>query len=230
MATVNGYTKEHMDEIVDDNIIDGNVVSGDLILVTRGGDPINAGSVIGPVGPVGPSGIEVVTSTTRPSSPYDGQHIYESDTFKDLIWNATKAGWFPPWNTMWGILSKQELTANSPSYHSSSNTDMVLSSVTLRNDRHYELCANFTAVLGALGAFWTFEFTVDGTQVGRIGQCSEDGLGEPSMGSTIYSPVTTGSKTIRVYAREVSGAEAVLLAASATVKRSLWVKDIGPEV
>lgn len=46
MATVTGYTAEHMDELMDQNIIGGEVDgTGHLILETRGGDEIDAGSV-----------------------------------------------------------------------------------------------------------------------------------------------------------------------------------------
>lgn len=50
MATVNGYTAEHTEEVFDESIVDGEVVGDDLILTTRGGTPINAGDVRGPIG------------------------------------------------------------------------------------------------------------------------------------------------------------------------------------
>ena len=34
-------------------------------------------------------GAAVVTSSTRPSSPWDGQIIYETDTLSARIWNGT---------------------------------------------------------------------------------------------------------------------------------------------
>lgn len=56
MGTVTGFTAEHMDELSDANIVDGNVVGDNLILTTRGGSDIDAGSVRGPQGDDGPTG------------------------------------------------------------------------------------------------------------------------------------------------------------------------------
>lgn len=58
MATVDGFTKERMLEIENTTVVDGNVVGDDLILLTREGTPINAGSVRGPEGDQGIQGIQ----------------------------------------------------------------------------------------------------------------------------------------------------------------------------
>lgn len=50
--------------------------------------PIVSG-VQGPTGPTGPAYTGVVTSTTRPSSPYEGQIIYETDTDMVAVWNGS---------------------------------------------------------------------------------------------------------------------------------------------
>ena len=49
----------------------------------------------------------VCTSATRPASPYEGQMIYETDTDKVLVWNGT--GWYPNWNTAWGLIAISDL-------------------------------------------------------------------------------------------------------------------------
>lgn len=56
MATVTGFTAARMLAIENDTVVDGDIVSGELILVTRGGTQINAGSVQGPQGTQGPKG------------------------------------------------------------------------------------------------------------------------------------------------------------------------------
>lgn len=38
-------------------------------------------------------GMKVVTSTTRPATPWDGQLIFETDTNYTLLWDATGAAW-----------------------------------------------------------------------------------------------------------------------------------------
>lgn len=57
MATVTSFTSERMLEIENTTVVDGEVNPGDghLILITREGTQIDAGSVIGPVGPPGPA-------------------------------------------------------------------------------------------------------------------------------------------------------------------------------
>jgi hypothetical protein len=35
------------------------------------------------------AGADLVTSTTRPSSPWDGQVIFETDTSKSFVWDGT---------------------------------------------------------------------------------------------------------------------------------------------
>ena len=54
MATVTSFTAERMLEIENTTIVDGEVQGDNLILLTREGTEIDAGSVRGPVGPVGP--------------------------------------------------------------------------------------------------------------------------------------------------------------------------------
>ena len=50
MATVTGFTAEHMLEMENATVVDGNVVGNNLILVTKDGTEINAGNVRGPQG------------------------------------------------------------------------------------------------------------------------------------------------------------------------------------
>ncbi|MET0786862.1 MAG: hypothetical protein ABWY25_09165, partial [Paenisporosarcina sp.] len=62
MATVTSFTAERMLAIENTTVVDGDVIGNDLVLLTREGTQINAGSVRGPqgiqglVGPQGPIG------------------------------------------------------------------------------------------------------------------------------------------------------------------------------
>lgn len=47
----------------------------------------------------------VCTSTSRPTTPYTGQIIYETDTNNILSWNGS--AWRQPWNTPWGTIDLQ---------------------------------------------------------------------------------------------------------------------------
>jgi Concanavalin A-like lectin/glucanases superfamily len=64
MATITGLTADRMIAIENASVVDGDVVGDNLILTTKGGTQINAGSVRGPQGAQGPVGsaLPVVTS------------------------------------------------------------------------------------------------------------------------------------------------------------------------
>ena len=82
MATVTSLTAERMLEIEAASVIDGEIISGNLILTTRGGTQINAGSAVGPAGPVGPVG---------PTSAIPGEiRLWPGTTLPDL---ATYGKW-----------------------------------------------------------------------------------------------------------------------------------------
>lgn len=92
VATVTGYTAPRMKEIEDSAIVSGIVVGDDLMLTRFDGEVINAGNVRGIQGPPGSSGdtaILIVTSTTRPSAPFDGSFIYETDTKRLYSWDGS---------------------------------------------------------------------------------------------------------------------------------------------
>lgn len=52
---------------------------------------------------------QICTSSTRPSSPFPGMQIYETDTKNTLFYDAT-LGWTPPWNSAWGVVGYTALT------------------------------------------------------------------------------------------------------------------------
>lgn len=91
MATITGLTAERMITMENATVISGQVVGTSLILTTRGGQTINAGSVQGPIGPAGGAFV-ICTSTTRPTytGVDQGKAIYETDTKLVRIWTGTR--------------------------------------------------------------------------------------------------------------------------------------------
>lgn len=81
MATVTGLTAERMIESENMSVVGGDIVGDNLVLTTRGGDTINAGSVRGPQGPQGPaiSSLDQVADVNAPT-PLVGQA---------LVWNGS---------------------------------------------------------------------------------------------------------------------------------------------
>jgi hypothetical protein len=70
------------------------------------------------------AGYSVVTSSTRPGSPSDGDFIYETDTGYVLWYDG--ANWLPPANVAWGLYLEGE-------------------SITLRSDRQYLVTGTITS-------------------------------------------------------------------------------------
>lgn len=63
-----------------------------------------------------PSSVDIVcTSATRPSSPFQGMRIYETDTYSTLVYTTVTTGWRPLWNMPWGrVAGTQLLTSQGP--------------------------------------------------------------------------------------------------------------------
>lgn len=73
MATVTGFTADHLVDLTDEMIVAGEVVGDDLILTQLDGTPVNAGNVRGPSGPTGAAssvpGPTGATGATGPTGP-----------------------------------------------------------------------------------------------------------------------------------------------------------------
>lgn len=83
MATVTGYTAEHIQELIDTMIASAAVVGGNLILTLHNGGTVNAGSVIGPTGATGATGT-VVNLDSIPDVDTTGVDVGDV-----LVWNGT---------------------------------------------------------------------------------------------------------------------------------------------
>ena len=70
----------------------------------------------------------VCTSTTRPTAPYEGQMIYETDTDKVLVWNGT--AWYPNWNMPWGIVDATAGGTSGKGYFKSSSNFSITTTET----------------------------------------------------------------------------------------------------
>lgn len=109
MTTIIGLTAERMQEIEAASIVDGEVIAGDLILTKHDGNPINAGSVIGPVGPPGPIGsipgeIKLWPSLTLPSEAEYGLWTWANGGIFVISEHPLAAGNIDDvWNTAMGL-------------------------------------------------------------------------------------------------------------------------------
>lgn len=178
----------------------------------------------------GLSGSTVCTSTTRPSSPYIGQEIYETDTAKKLIYAGATSGWNPPWNVSWGIMGIATVTANQTGIVGSV-VDLTSASVT------------FTAVAGR--RYRVFLETYVGSTVAadianiQISDSSNNQLQStqaymPGSGAlvkmvaTLFTTLSAGSVTVKGRITRGTGTGTLSTFASSTAPTYLVVEDIGP--
>ena len=78
----------------------------------------------------------VCTSSTRPTTPYEGQYIHETDTDKILFWNGST--WYAPWDTAWGIILNKTETSTNVSF-ASETTTLTTASFTAVANRSYKI-------------------------------------------------------------------------------------------
>jgi hypothetical protein len=83
MATVNGYTAEYMDSLMDENIVDGSISGDNLILEKRDGSTVNAGNVRGPAGADAAPGDISPTAGTTPIRTTGGRTKVGTPTATD---------------------------------------------------------------------------------------------------------------------------------------------------
>jgi len=107
----------------------------------------------------------VCTSSTRPTTPYEGQVIYETDTDKLLAWNGSS--WNPPWNTAWGLMGNANVTSSQLGI--STITDMTGMTVTftaVANRQYMMMCT--LAPYGTASEFADITLSVGATSSARV--------------------------------------------------------------
>jgi len=83
------------------------------VIVTAGATTITSGNIVDyRPRSVALGGTTYCTSNTRPSSPFVGQEIYESDTYKTLQYVGASMTWKQRWNMPWGVVGRAKVTAN----------------------------------------------------------------------------------------------------------------------
>ena len=92
----------------------------------------------------------VCTSTTRPSNPFEGQMIYETDTDKVLVWNGS--AWYANWNLPWGAAGDTAATA-ATAFVANTALSVLTLSTTIYAGRKYQ-------IFGKLAVQYTTSSTV----------------------------------------------------------------------
>ncbi len=173
----------------------------------------------------------VCTSTTRPTAPYEGQMIYETDT--DLVYLYNGSAWIEVVSALTkaprGVVAYAKKTT--ATNLTTANTQLLVApAFTAASGRVYKVTAQayFQSVSNALGSTSYYNFSIynGGSQI-QVGDYSAH-TNAPYTAQTLSTYITgaSGSVTISIYAGMGLGTGQVY-ANSTNLPLVLLVEDIG---
>jgi hypothetical protein len=168
-----------------------------------------------------------VTSSTRPSAPWEGQTIYETDTDKVLVWNGT--AWYPNWNLPWGVQGyTKRTTGNTTATTSFGDVTGASATFTAVTGRAYKVTFQTLFLKNTSTGSLQLQIT-DGTPT-TLYQYDNDSLVTSTSYSFCYSAVVTGltagTQTLKIRVA-VSNNTGTIYGTSGN-PFSFIVEDIGP--
>lgn len=166
--------------------------------------------------------IRIVTASTRPSDPYEGQLIFETDTNKLVCYGGTD--WAP--RDAGGTLAYAEVTANQGSI-STSNVDLtsLTTSPIVGSGRRIRVTGHVYMQNTSANVAMNVSILQDGTQI-QSAQLVSGAVSTPEKVTVfaVESP-SAGSHTYKLQASVASGTGT--MAAGATFPAFILVEDIG---
>lgn len=171
----------------------------------------------------------ICTSTTRPTSPFQGMRIYETDTHKALVYAGATSGWNPPWNLPWGIMGQATVTAEQTV--GTGGVDITGASVTYTAvaGRRIRISGKAMMSTGTLASAWTLRVYKDGSIFDVIA-VDNDVVANASYGAsgdTIDAP-SAGSHTYKLNANFTVNTNNKVALSGAGFATVIIVEDIGP--
>lgn len=167
----------------------------------------------------------ICTSTSRPTNPYEGFLIYETDTDKVLVWDGS--AWYPPKNTSWGYITQSTKTATQSV---TTETDVSGLSVTWTAvaSRRYRITVFFSGI-GISGSGATSVYITDSSNNKASEYLSYTVNNEYMSGTTtaVVSP-SAGSVTYKVRCFANPGFTFYSTAVRNELAPFINVEDIGP--
>lgn len=176
----------------------------------------------------------ICTSGTRPSSPSEGWAIYETDTFKHLIYynppGAAGLDWYPPWNVAWGQVVTPIARTTAQTLVSAevdaTGVSLVIPAIA---GRRYELCSQ--ARMTATNSGVVQQLIITDSANTHIDECS---YATPAVNMTMLmhltvdiAPVASGNVTYKVRLACIGGGTSDTIV-GATRPFRFSAKDIGP--
>lgn len=154
----------------------------------------------------------VCTSTTRPTAPYEGQMIYETDTDMVAIWNGSAWRYIAATTPTNGtVLQVVQGVYGSGQYSTSSTTFIdtnVSATITPKSSSSKILCiASQNGYSGSSGTKMEVQFLRGSTVIANVGLYGVDANNLDFHVSMTYldSPSTTSSTTYKTQYRSTSG-------------------------
>jgi len=176
----------------------------------------------------------VVTSTTRPTSPYVGQAIFESDTGRVLYYYGTTLGWQQNWWGPWGEIANIQMTApfttQSTSYVDVPNLTNNSLFVAVAGRRYLTTLNCWVAITGGVGNLFTRIVKGDGSTIVRD-QAYQNSTATAWTDNCYYEGRTTeaaGTQGRRLQVNVSVGTVTGQIDASAVHPANLTVYDVGP--
>lgn len=172
----------------------------------------------------------VCTSSTRPTAPYTGMIIYETDTGYLRTWNGSSWDYLSQsQNTTMGLGPAGGLlgtvttwASNTRTINSSSTTvDLYDQTLSFTANRNYKLNWSFD-VYHSAAVQWYLYVYVDTVFTATVMFNNSVVLGT----SWVYKPTTTANRRIQLRAVYVSGAGTAYFGSLAI--NGVWMEDLGP--
>ena len=167
----------------------------------------------------------VCTSSTRPSNPYEGQQIYETDTDKILVWNGT--AWYANWNTAWGNVGYVFSTGG---WQTLTTTIADISgasvSFTAVSGRLYKVTYN--AIVQKISTTGTVNITITDSSNTTLFNSFSTITTNLFLNYSLSTVLTGLSGSVTIKARGATGSGSANLFRDTTYPTSFVVEDIGP--
>lgn len=177
----------------------------------------------------------VCTSTTRPSAPFEGQMIYETDTDKVLVWDGS--AWYPPKSTAWGVLGRSTLTTSfsTSAPHTTFQDEGLSCSVTYGPNRLLKMTLMVRPYTNGGTNFVSYKLLRGSTTVSNFGfglpDISNSEAPAKVLSYTFAGPSTAGTETFKVQIAGTPNNTQVTSYGQPETNdgpRQLIIEDVGP--
>ena len=168
----------------------------------------------------------VANTAARPTSPFEGQAIYQADTDEVLYYNGTS--WSRPWNMPWGQVGYATRSAGGYSFNAAAAADLTGMSITFTAvaNRLYKFTWNISGQKGTnAGYIQVFLTNAANTQLASV-ISSQVANGYYNNSGTALQTFSAGSQTLKM--RAETNTNTAYFYADSGFPMTFIAEDIGP--